>query len=507
MLNAWRDDRGTQGCEQVDDRLDRIAAKRLEDIAPAVLSEEDLHGAGVLGDEPDHCGERAPELAIQGFFGVLGHCPDDDGQDLVAHLLRDRDEKGVAVGEILVEVAIGESGARAYAAHRDGRPTVLTPQVASGLQKGSASLRTTLLGRLSAVLSLCDTRHVSDIDSKPPQRQSVGMRLQNWQPPGLSLRSRVIMDVLGATWRPLTHVMPPGRIGAVTSRRLIAAGLILASPPVNGATFDRIEAVVADGLTLRGEWVRTPRATRSDGVVLYIHGSGYMVCSSRTHRGLTSQIADRTGLPVLSVDYRLFPSHRYPAAPQDVRAAWNWLLAEGHDPARIVVAGDSAGGHLALTLVLDLVRTGQALPAALVTLSPLVDLRVERGLVRDRIERDPFASAAVARRTLARYADAEAMLDDGLRIEFDDIDRFPPTLVHAGSREMLAADCTDLVRRLKGAGLEVEYRVWPGLMHVFQAMTALMPESPVALDEIATFITTHLSAADAAPYLMTAEIA
>lgn len=333
------------------------------------------------------------------------------------------------------------------------------------------------------------------------------MRLQNWQSPGLSLRSRVIMDVLGATWRPFTHVIPPGRIGAVTSRRLIAAGLALASPPVKGATFDRIEAAVADGLTLRGEWVRTPMTTRADGVILYIHGSGYVMCSSRTHRGLTSQLAESTGLPVLSVDYRLSPSHRYPAAPQDVRAAWNWLLAEGYDPARIIVAGDSAGGHLALTLALELARTRQALPAALVTLSPVVDLSVERGLVRDRIERDPFASAAVARRTLARYADAEAMLDDGLRIEFDDIDRFPPTLVHAGSREMLAADCTDLVRRLKGAGLEVEYRVWPGLMHVFQAMTAFMPESLAALDEIATFITTHLPAADAAPYLMTAEIA
>lgn len=307
------------------------------------------------------------------------------------------------------------------------------------------------------------------------------------------------MGALGATWRPLTHLIPPGRAGVTVNRALLAAGLSLASPPVEGSHFSRVEHVSADGLIVRGEWVRTKAATRDDAVVLYIHGSGYVVCSSRTHRGLTSQIADRTGLPVFSIDYRLSPSHRYPAAPRDVRAAWDWLLAQGHDPSRVVVAGDSAGGHLALTLVLELARGRQALPAALVTLSPVIDLGLARGLLRDRMERDPFACPRVARRTMAAYADAETLLNEGLRIEFDDLDAFPPTLVHVGSREMLASDCTELVRRLRAAGFGVDYRVWPGLMHVFQAMTAILPESAAALDEIAAFITAHLPAASAPP--------
>lgn len=298
------------------------------------------------------------------------------------------------------------------------------------------------------------------------------------------------MGLLGATWRPLTHVLPHGRIGTLASRSLIAGGLALASRPVRGARFERVEE--GTGPIVRGEWVRTPGTDRADGVVLYLHGSGYVVCSSRTHRGLTSQVAERTGLPVFSVDYRLAPSHTYPAAPEDVRAAWDWLVAQGHDPADIVVAGDSAGGHLALTLALDLARTHQTLPAALVLLSPVVELDLARGLVRDRIERDPFASAAVARRVLQRYADDEALLDEGLRIDFDDLPDFPPTLVHAGSREMLAGDSTELARRLEEAGFTVDLRIWPGLMHVFQAMTAVMPESHAGLAAIADFVDTHL---------------
>lgn len=95
---------------------------------------------------------------------------------------------------------------------------------------------------------------------------------------------------------------------------------------------------------------------------------------------------------------------------------------------------------------------------------------------------------------LTAYADDAALADEGLRITFEDLAAFPPTLVHSGSREMLAADCTELARRIRAAGFHVEHRVWPGLMHVFQAMTAVIPESAAALDHIADFITTHLPA-------------
>lgn len=318
------------------------------------------------------------------------------------------------------------------------------------------------------------------------------MRLQNWSAPGLTLRSRVVMGLLESIWRPFTYVVPEGRLGAKVSRTIIQAGMSLASPPVPGSTFEPVAIALADNLTVRGEWVRGPFAARNDGVILYVHGSGYAVCSSRTHRGLTSQISAGSGLPVFSIDYRLAPSFRFPAAQDDVRAAWDWLLAEGHDPGRTVVAGDSAGGHLALTLALELTRGREPLPAAVVALSPVIDLNLTAGLVRDRIEHDPFASAVVARRTVGAYAAADDLRSERLRIQFDDLNAFPPTLVHSGSREMLAADGTELVRRMRGAGFSVEHRVWPGLMHVFQAMTGLMPEGAEALAEIADFITLHV---------------
>lgn len=322
--------------------------------------------------------------------------------------------------------------------------------------------------------------------------QSEGMRLQNWATPGISRRSRAVIAALGWTWRPLTAVLPHNRASLRMARAVIAAGLRVGSPKVAGAKFTRVEQTNGDGLIVRGEWVNTPHTTRTDGAILFLHGSGYVVCSSRTHRGLTSHLSQVTGLPLFSIDYRLAPSHQYPAAPQDARAAWDWLVAQGYEPGRIVIAGDSAGGHLAITLGLELARQGQPLPAAIVTMSPIIDLSLKDAIVRDRMETDPFVAAAAVAPLLSQYADQAAQADDGLQITFEDIEEFPPTLIHVGSREMLAADCTELARRITAAGFEVQYRVWPGQMHVFQAMTALLPESKVALEEIGEFVAHHL---------------
>jgi len=277
------------------------------------------------------------------------------------------------------------------------------------------------------------------------------------------------------------------------TRGLVARGLAVGSPIARGASFERVEAGGAGGPIVRGEWVRTGEC-RSDAVVLYIHGSGYVVCSSRTHRGLTSRISGETGLPVFSIDYRLAPTHRYPAAQEDVRAAWDWLIQQGFDASQIIVAGDSAGGHLTVTLALELAREGSELPAALVAISPVIDLSLRHAMTRDLIERDPFVVAARAVPILARYADEAALLHEGLRIAFDDVDAFPPTLIQAGSREMLAPDATELARRITAAGFPVDHQVWPGQMHVFQAMTAFLPESAAAISEIGRFIASHAPA-------------
>jgi monoterpene epsilon-lactone hydrolase len=139
------------------------------------------------------------------------------------------------------------------------------------------------------------------------------------------------------------------------------------TPVVPGVRVKRASAPV------RGEWVWAPEADGAAGVVLVLHGSGYLICSARTHRGFASHLSEYSGMPAFAIDYRLAPEHPFPAAEDDAFAAYRWLLAQGHDPAKIVVAGDSAGGHLAVALALRLSSEGLPAPAALALFGPLID--------------------------------------------------------------------------------------------------------------------------------------
>ncbi|MFJ9313100.1 alpha/beta hydrolase [Pimelobacter simplex] len=320
------------------------------------------------------------------------------------------------------------------------------------------------------------------------------MRLHNAVPARGSLRSRLAADLTSVTLRPLTSVIPMNRTGIRFSRRLVASSLWAFGPPLRGSRIVRVEHphLAEAGPTARGEWVRAPRAGRDDAVVLYVHGSAYTICSARTHRGITTRLSARTGLPVFACDYRLAPSHRFPSAADDVRAAYDWLLGEGHDPARIVLAGDSAGGHLCVDLALELVREGRPAPAALVVFSPVLDLTMSLAAARERMRRDPMISAAKAARMLDLYLAGHDPQAPRLRFSFDGADRFPPTLVQAGAREMLAADAIELARGLSSAGADCRLEVWPDQMHVFQALPRVVPEAERALDAAAGFVDEQL---------------
>ncbi|WP_370288454.1 alpha/beta hydrolase [Nocardioides sp.] len=327
------------------------------------------------------------------------------------------------------------------------------------------------------------------------------MRLHKRREHGCSLRSQVAADLTSVTLRPLTGLVPLNRAGIVFSRRLVATSLWAFGPPLRGTRIVRVDHPAAGtagagsaGPTARGEWVRARDAVREDAVVLYVHGSAYTICSARTHRGLTSRLSARTGLPVFSCDYRLAPSHRFPSAADDVRAAYEWLVAEGHDPARIVLAGDSAGGHLIVDLALELIREGRPAPAALVAFSPVLDLTMSLAAARERMRRDPMITSAKAARMLDLYVDGHDHRAPRLRFTFAGADVFPPTLVQAGGREMLAADAIELARALSTAGAECELEIWPGQMHVVQALPRVGPEADAALERAAGFIDSRLDA-------------
>ncbi len=241
-----------------------------------------------------------------------------------------------------------------------------------------------------------------------------------------------------------------------------------------------------------GEWVRGPRALDApDGspVVLYLHGGGYVFGSPRTHRNLVSRISHVTGLPAFSLDYRLPPEWTLPAPVEDAVAAYRALL-EDHDPARIVVAGDSAGGNLTHQLALHLAEAGLPQPAALVLLSPWADLSVSGGSIRGNGEHDPFIPETALRRC-ARVAAGGRPLDDWRVSPLfapDDLQRqLPPTLIEVGARELLYDDAVRVADRLAGCGVRTELDVFAGTVHVAVAWLGT-PEARESLHRIATFV-------------------
>jgi monoterpene epsilon-lactone hydrolase len=323
--------------------------------------------------------------------------------------------------------------------------------------------------------------------------QSVGMRQQN-VPAHASLRSHAAAFTTALTLRRLTEVIPPSPFGVRAARRIVATGLAVAGPALPGSHIRKVDRSTLAGPSVRGEWVRGPRALRDDAVILYIHGSAYTICSARTHRGITTRLSRATGLPVFACDYRLAPRHRFPSAADDVRAAYEWLIAEGHPPERIVIAGDSAGGHLAIDLTLQLLQERAQQPAALALFSPLFDPTFALAAERERRRRDPMISAARAMRLLDLYfADADRAAAR-MTFKFDGADSFPSTLVQAGGREMMAADAEELARSLAAAGARCELQVWPGQMHVFQALSRVVPEADAAIGRAAEFLLAELHA-------------
>ncbi|MEV5000189.1 alpha/beta hydrolase [Nocardioides sp. LML1-1-1.1] len=318
------------------------------------------------------------------------------------------------------------------------------------------------------------------------------MRRQNQRPARGSLRSRIAAEATSRTLRPLTAFVPANPRGVRFARHLVAGSLAVFGPGLPGSKVVRVLRPAGSGPTPRGEWVRGPGAEREDAVILYIHGSAYTICSARTHRGITTRLSQRTGLPVFACDYRLAPRHQFPAAADDVRAAYDWLIGEGHDPSRIVLAGDSAGGHLAVDLALELIRQDRPAPAALAAFSPVLDLSMSLAAARERMRPDPMISAARAARLLDLYLVGQDRAAPRLRFSFDGADRFPPSLVQAGGREMLAADAIELARGLESAGASVRLEVWPDQMHVFQALSRIVPEADRALDVAAEFVDEQL---------------
>lgn len=237
---------------------------------------------------------------------------------------------------------------------------------------------------------------------------------------------------------------------------------------------------------MNGEWVSVTRARMKKKVILYCHGGGYSTGSSLYARILTSKLAMSTSMDVLSFDYRLAPENPYPAAEEDVMKAWNYLMLLGYGARDVIITGDSAGGNLALNLVLQLKEEERLLPGGLVLMSPWTDLTCSGESMEAKAEVDPVLNREYIERMIAAYAEGRELTDPFISPLFGDFEGFPPTYIQAGENEILLSDALRLRKKLMEADVSVHMDIFPGMWHVFQ-MTPFKTAYE-AMDKNAEFI-------------------
>lgn len=227
-----------------------------------------------------------------------------------------------------------------------------------------------------------------------------------------------------------------------------------------------IREVDIDGI--RGEWISVSRAHMKKYVILYCHGGGYSTGSSMYARTLTTKLAMSTSMDVLCFDYRLAPEQPYPAASQDAMKVWDDLMLLGYGARDVILAGDSAGGNLALSLVLRLKREGRLLPRGLILMSPWTDLTVSGKSHTTRADIDPVLNADYLQEMIENYAPGEDLENPLISPLFGDYDGFPPTYIQVGDNEILLNDATMLHKKMVKANVPVRMDIFKGMWHVFQ---------------------------------------
>ncbi len=243
------------------------------------------------------------------------------------------------------------------------------------------------------------------------------------------------------------------------------------------------EPIDTDGI--KGAWI-TPPDLSSGKTILYLHGGGFIAGSIRTHRDLASRIAKASCARLFTVDYRLVPEHPFPAALNDALAAYKGLLNRGTNPGQVVVGGDSAGGGLALSLLVKLGRGKLPLPQRAVFLSPWVDLENKNPSIHVNRGKDPMLTPTMLDESARLYTEGD--LSDPLVSPINaDFDGLCPVLIHVGENEILLDDALLLARNARESGVEVEVEVWDEMFHVFQYFARYLPAARQAVEKIGRF--------------------
>ena len=261
---------------------------------------------------------------------------------------------------------------------------------------------------------------------------------------------------------------------------------LLASFPIPEGT--QIEEIDAKGVPAI---LVTAAGASRDRVVQWTHSGGYVFGSAHGYRFFGAGLSAAADASVLLVDYRLAPEHTYPAALDDAKAAYQWLLGRGFAPEKIVVAGDSAGGGLAAGTLLALKDDGTPLPAAGMFVSPMADFTLSGESIKTKADVDPIASPDMLAGLGGLYAGSEPLDSRYISPALADLTGLPPLLVLVGTDEVLHDDSVRIVDNAKKSGVPAELVVGEGQAHIWPLFHQVLPEGQQALEQLGAFVKAH----------------
>jgi epsilon-lactone hydrolase len=231
------------------------------------------------------------------------------------------------------------------------------------------------------------------------------------------------------------------------------------------------------------EWISTA-SSAGDKVILYLHGGAYVIGSCKSHRDLAARLSIASGAKVLLIEYRLAPEHPFPAGLEDCVAAYRWLLDNGYT-GNIAIGGDSAGGGMAMAVLVSIRDAGLPNPATGLLLSPWVDLAATGDSYQTRAAVDPMIGKDAIPSMVGMYIGDKDPRDFPLSSPlYADLKGLPPLKIQVGDHEVLLDEAKMLAEKAQAAGVEADIKVWDGMWHVFQQAAAVVPEAQEAVNEL-----------------------
>ncbi len=289
--------------------------------------------------------------------------------------------------------------------------------------------------------------------------------------------------ILSAIFRQLKSRPSFDSIGIRQYRKLLEKSALAFKPDKSV----KMESLNINGI--QAAWL-TPADPHQGRIIMYVHGGGYMAGSITSHRDLAARIAMACKARVLIFNYRLAPEHPFPQGLEDVITVFQWLNDTRGPSHKISLAGDSAGGGLALALLSRLLADKQPLPACIVLISPWIDLECKSNSHVENREKDPMLSREILEKTARLYTD-KPLSSPLISPINNDFSGSCPVLIQTGEHEVLADDSKILAKKLKAAGVEVQMEIWEEMFHVWHYFARYLSQGRQAIQHIGDFIKTH----------------